>query len=313
MQAEQLQQANAMLSLSRSVAAVAGPALAGLLVATAGPASSLHWTQERSASRVSRSRFFAFSSPVHEVPRSAVLADLRDGWRELTARTWVWTCIVYFSVSNVAVAPLFVLGPFVAERRWAATAWGLIVTCGGIGSVLGDVVALRFRPSRALLPGYLALATWGLEPALLARPFPTAAVAGAAALGFGALSFSNALWFTALQERIPRGSISRVSAYDWLGSRAFQPLGYALAGPAGAAIGVPATLVHGCATRLGERRRRTRPGGAAAPDHTRSARSGVAGWPALGAPLAPGREVGLRKEVRAMTAFMPNSGGGPRA
>lgn len=140
------------------------------------------------------------------------------------------------------------LGPFVAERSLGGpAAWGLIVTCGGIGSVLGDVAALRLRPRRALLPGYLALAMWGLEPALLARPFPTAAVAGAAALGFGALSFSNALWFTALQERIPRGSISRVSAYDWLGSRAFQPLGYALAGPAGAAIGVPATLVTGAA------------------------------------------------------------------
>jgi len=48
-----------------------------------------------------------------------------------------------------------------------------------------------------------------------------------------------------LQERIPRQSLSRVSAYDWLGSRLFQPLGYALAGPAGAAIGIPATLIAG--------------------------------------------------------------------
>jgi hypothetical protein len=70
-------------------------------------------------------------------------------------------------------------------------------------------------------------------------------IAAAAALGFAALSFSNALWLTTLQERIPRRSLSRVSAYDWLGSRMFQPIGYALAGPAGAAFGVPATLVAG--------------------------------------------------------------------
>jgi hypothetical protein len=98
-----------------------------------------------------------------------------------------------------------------------------------------------------LVPGYLALATWALEPTLLARPFPAPAVAVAAALGFCALSFSNALWFTALQERIPRQALSRVSAYDWLGSRAFQPLGYALAGPAAAVIGIPATLIAGAA------------------------------------------------------------------
>jgi hypothetical protein len=57
------------------------------------------------------------------------------------------------------------------------------------------------------------------------------------------MSFSNALWFTALQERIPREALSRVSSYDWLGSLVFQPAGYALARPAAAAIGAPATLL----------------------------------------------------------------------
>jgi hypothetical protein len=68
-------------------------------------------------------------------------------------------------------------------------------------------------------------------------------IAVAAALGFAGSSFSNALWFTALQERIPRQALSRVSSYDWLGSIAFQPAGFALAGPLAAAIGVSATLL----------------------------------------------------------------------
>ena len=84
---------------------------------------------------------------------------------------------------------------------------------------------------RPLLAGGLAASLLALEPALLARPFPTAVVAVAAALGFGGSGFSNALWFTALQERIPRQALSRVSSYDWLGSIAFQPAGFALAGP----------------------------------------------------------------------------------
>ena len=96
-------------------------------------------------------------------------------------------------------------------------------------------------------PAISLLATLALEPALLAVPASTAAIAVSAALGFGALSFSNALWFTTLQERIPRESLSRVSSYDWLGSRAFQPAGYALAGPVAAAIGIPATLLAGAA------------------------------------------------------------------
>jgi predicted MFS family arabinose efflux permease len=129
------------------------------------------------------------------------------------------------------------------ESLGGSAAWVLIGTAGGIGAVLGDAAALRFRPRRPLMAGGLAVSLWALEPALLARPFPTAVVAIAAAVGFGASGFSNAVWFTALQERIPRASLSRVSSFDWLGSIVFQPAGFALAGPLAAAIGVPATLL----------------------------------------------------------------------
>jgi hypothetical protein len=179
-----------------------------------------------------------------------VASDLRVGWQELTSRTWVWASIVFFSISNLAVAPLFVLGPVVAANSLGGPpAWGLILSCAGIGSLAGDAAALVLRPRRSLATGYLVLASWALAPALLARPFPATVVAAASAVGFAALSFSNALWLTTLQTQVPRGSLSRVSAYDWLGSRLFQPLGYALAGPAGAAIGIPATLLAGAAVQ----------------------------------------------------------------
>jgi hypothetical protein len=60
--------------------------------------------------------------------------------------------------------------------------------------------------------------------------------------GFAALSFSNTLWETALQEHVPAQALSRVSAYDSMGSLVFVPLGYALAGPAAQAIGLDRTL-----------------------------------------------------------------------
>ena len=142
------------------------------------------------------------------------------------------------------------LGPFVAQHSLGgAAAWGLIGTCAGIGSVLGDAAALRLKPRRPLFVSGLAVSLWAFEPALLARPFPTAAIAAAAAVGFGAMSFSNALWFTALQERIPREALSRVSSYDWLGSVVFQPAGFALAGPVAAAIGTSATLLAAAAVQ----------------------------------------------------------------
>jgi MFS family permease len=245
---ERFQQANALLSLSASVALIAGPALAGVLVTAWGP--GVVFAVDAGTFAVSSLALALLGGFRRRaaIVESSVGADLKAGWHEVIARTWVWTSIAYFSLSNLAVAPLFVLGPVVAnESLGGPEAWGLILTGAGIGSLLGDAAALVLRPRHALTPGYLALATWSLAPVLLAHRSSPAAIAAAGALGFAALSFSNALWLTTLHERIPRGSLSRVSAYDWLGSRLFQPIGYALAGPVGAAIGIPATLIAGAA------------------------------------------------------------------
>ena len=53
------------------------------------------------------------------------------------------------------------------------------------------------------------------------------------------------VWETLIQQRIPPAALSRVSAYDWMGSLVFMPLGFALAGPVDAVIGAPATLISG--------------------------------------------------------------------
>lgn len=245
---ERLQQANALLSLSRSLAWVVGPALAGLIVAGAGPG----WAFAIDSGTFGVSSLSLALLRLARTPGDAsgntVLAEVREGWREVRHRSWVWITIVRFAVSNLAIAPLLVLGPIVVkDSLGGAAAWGVIWTCAGIGAVIGDAAALRLRPRRPLFIGGLAVSLWALEPALLARPFPTWAIAAAALLGFGGMSFSNTLWFTALQERIPRDALSRVSSFDWLGSLVFQQAGYAIAGPIAAVIGVSATLLASAA------------------------------------------------------------------
>jgi MFS family permease len=242
--ASRLQQANALMSLSRSSAWVVGPALAGLLVA--GPGSGWAFAFDAATFAVSSVSLALLRPPpgTGRMARRSMPAEIRGGWLEVRNRPWVLVTIARFSVTNLAIAPVFVLGPFVAQDALGgAAAWGLIATCSGIGAILGDAAALRFRPRRPLVAGGLVVSLWALEPAFLARPFPTAAIAVAAAAGFAGMSFSNALWFTALQERIPREALSRVSSVDWLGSLVFQQAGYVVAGPLAAAIGTSATLL----------------------------------------------------------------------
>ena len=239
--AARLQQANALMGLSRHVLGVAGPALAGILVAAFGAG----WVYAIDAITFAASAWFLVRLPADgsRPERKNFLADLVDGWRELTARSWVWTSVVYFSIFNLAVAPFFVLGPVVCERELdGARDWGVIMTGASIGAILGSVVALRVRPRRPLVTVYLLITACALQPALLVRPFPALAMAGAAVAATAAINFSTTVWLTVLQEHIPRTSISRVSAYEWLGSLIFLPAGFALTGPVSDAIGIDATL-----------------------------------------------------------------------
>jgi hypothetical protein len=59
--------------------------------------------------------------------------------------------------------------------------------------------------------------------------------------GFGNMLF-NTMWETTLQQHIPPGSLSRVSAYDWFGSLLCDPIGLALAGVVAAGIRMSRTL-----------------------------------------------------------------------
>jgi hypothetical protein len=131
-----------------------------------------------------------------------------------------------------------------AERELGgAGAWATIVTGLGVGSVLGGAFMLRRRVQRPLLIGCSLVMLWPLPWVLVAVAAPTLVItAGALVGGFGLMVF-NALWESTLQSEIPPESLSRVSAYDWLGSLAFNPLGAALVGPIAAGVGIETTLI----------------------------------------------------------------------
>jgi hypothetical protein len=141
------------------------------------------------------------------------------------------------------VAPLDVIGPIVSRRSLGgATAWGLISASFAGGMALGGlglmVVHLR-KPM--LLASWLFLITC-LSPLLLARPAPVPLICAAYVVEGLAVGVFIATWETALQREIPERLLSRVSAWDWMGSLAGMPLGFALTGPALALIGERHTL-----------------------------------------------------------------------
>lgn len=241
-----LQQANALMSLSRSSSGILGPSVAGILVVTVGPG----WVfvidaATYAASAVSLSLLRLRTSVTPEA-RRGFLAEVAAGWHEVASRRWLLAAILTFGISNVAMGPVYVLGPVIAnERLGGAASWGLIVTAMGIGGLLGGLAALRWRPHRPLFTGFGIGVAFSFPMFALAPPMPLPLIMLAGLLALMAIELGNTWWYTVLQQRIPATALSRVSSYDWLASSAFQPIGFAITGPIAAlpAVGVSATLV----------------------------------------------------------------------
>ena len=238
-----LQEANALLGLSSSVLSIAGPAIGALIVAAGSPA----W-----AIAIDSVTFFASAALIASmhltasvrIASASILGDLRDGWREFVTRPWAVAMVVSFGLFQLSYFPaLLVLGPLVAkEQLGGAGAWGTILAVESLGAVVGGLFALRLRFSQPLVASQLAVLPAGLLLAALAVPLPLiwlAVVSFANGIGF---AVGNVLWMTALQRNVPGHALSRISSFDWLGSVALNPIGYALIGPLAALIGPPETL-----------------------------------------------------------------------
>src|SRR5262249_11423873 len=159
--------------------------------------------------------------------------DLAVGWHELVSRTWLWAIIVWATTYLFfVVAPVMVLGPVIAkDSLGGAKAWGAIVAFASVGSLCGAALALRWKPVRPMLACCFLVLLGTATPLLLALGQAAAAIAAAQFAGGVAMGFFMAVWQTTLQQQIPADKLSRVSAYDWMGSLAFFPLGLALTGP----------------------------------------------------------------------------------
>jgi MFS family permease len=152
--AERLQDANALRGVALATGGIAGPVVAGLLVALVGTGEALLADAATYAlSAVLLTRVHVDEQRA-DGPRESFIADLRTGWQEVWSRAWVRSTIAVFSLVNVLSAPFFVLGPLIAKRQLGgAAAWAAILAARGAGEVLGALLSLQVRPRRPLLVG----------------------------------------------------------------------------------------------------------------------------------------------------------------
>jgi MFS family permease len=242
---DQLQPANALLSLTRNSLTVLGPTIGALLVVTIGSGWAL---------AVDAATWFVAAlllMPVRIPPRerkasTSTIAELREGWSFFWSTTWLWVVVVAFGFLNmIHVGTMQTLGPAVAQdvEGVGRQGWGFVLSAEGLGLVAMAVLLLRVRLERPLFWGMLAISLASVPMIMLgAEPVLVALVVAAFVGGAGIEVFSLG-WNLAMQENIDDDMLSRAYSYDALGSYVAMPVGQLLWGPLALWLGTGEVLV----------------------------------------------------------------------
>jgi MFS family permease len=251
-----LVQANALDQLVKPLTLrLAGPALGGAIVATAGAGAAFAIDAASFAvSAVALALMRAHARPTPTTASAAsgaqqVVLELREGLAFVRSQRWLWATLLAAALTLLfSWGPKEVLVPFLVknEMHGGAEVYGLLLAAGGVGAVLASVwVGTRGLPRRHVLFMYVA---WAIGPALVGIVALTdqVAVAMAAYLCASAcLAAGLVVWSTLMQRHVPGPLLGRVSSLDWFVSVSLVPLSFLLVGPVSAAVGADTTLLVG--------------------------------------------------------------------
>ena len=242
---DRVQEANALLGLSRNLTRLIGAPLGGILVATLGAGEAV--LVDASTFVVSAALLARMHVPRPERAEAPepTLRAIAAGYREIRRQPWIARFLVVFVVYHVAVVPAaLVLGPILAQTDLdGARSWGFIQGGFAVGAIAGGLLALRRRPRRAPLAIAVALVIASLQAAIIALGGSTAVIGAVVAISGGAIVFAIAVWDTTVQQRVPEHLLSRVSSFDFLTSAGALPIGMAVIGPIADAVGTQTTMI----------------------------------------------------------------------
>ncbi len=242
-----LVRANAAFESARHLSFLLGPPIAGLLIATVGPANVL-WIDAGSfavSALLTAAAVPVIAPAVRRASgryRDELLAGLRFIRKD---RVLFWMAIV-LSISNFLAAPMFavILPVFVKSTTDRASDLGLLLSAAGVGALIGSVLygVIGPRVSRRAV----WIATFLISPLefwILAAALPFWWLVPGAVLAGMALGPINPLMVTIRHERSPAELRGRVFAsYSALAMIA-QPFGMLITGSLIERAGLQPTLI----------------------------------------------------------------------
>jgi len=235
-----LQKGNALNALVTNSGMILGAASAGFLIDAFGPALTLGI--DAASFFISGFLIFTFRhlTPRAEHNENSMFDDLRHGWKVFISFKWIVIIVAVFSFIVMCwAAAENVLGPAIALEHFdGAKSWSFVITAESVGLIVGSLIAIKVKPKYPMRFLMLSSFTITFYIASLAKPQSLVVIMVGAFLFGITLDLWGTLWSTALQRKVPRDSLSRVSSFDAMGSLMFRPIGLAIAAPLSTLLGI---------------------------------------------------------------------------
>ena len=239
-----LQKGNALNAFMTNAGVILGAAAAGLLIDIFGVALTLAIDAISFIVSGFMISTFRHLTPRAEISENTMLDDLIHGWRVFLSFRWIVIIVASFSFIVMCwAAAENVLGPLIALEHFnGAKSWSFVITAESAGLIVGSIIAIKVKPKYPMR--FLMLSSFSITFYIwsMAKPQSLLMIAFGAFLFGITLDLWGTLWYTALQRKVPRDSLSRVSAFDGMGSMMFRPVGLAIAAPLSILFGIENVL-----------------------------------------------------------------------
>jgi len=235
-----LQKGNALNAFMTNAGVISGAAVAGLLIEVFGVAFTL--AIDAASFFISGLMIFTFRhlTPRAELTENTMLDDLLHGWKVFLSFRWIVIIVGAFSFIVMCwAAAENVLGPLIALEHFnGPKSWSFVISAESAGLIVGSLIAIKIKPKYPMR--FLMLSSFTITFYIwsLAKPQSLLMIAFGAFLFGITLDLWGTLWSTALQRKVPRDSLSRVSSFDAMGSMMFRPVGLAIAAPLSTLFGI---------------------------------------------------------------------------
>ena len=240
---EELQKANSTNQFVSNIAIISGTAVGGILVSTLG--STIALAIDASSFLVCGLIVFSMRHlTVSSENKSTMLDDLIHGWKVFLSFRWIVVIVGAFGLIVMCwAAAENILGPLISLKSFdGARSWSIVLSAEAVGYIVGSLLGMRIKPKYPMRFLMIMTLTVSFYIFSLARPQPLWVIAVCAFFWGINLDLWGAIWTTALQKEVPRESLSRVSAFDGMGSLSLRPLGLAIAAPMANWLGLTHTL-----------------------------------------------------------------------